>query len=78
MQGCRFWLDDRRYAVEPELQRTAPPSLAVEDYESMVETLEILSDPKAVAEIRQAESQMGDGEVYTEADVRAALGARRR
>ncbi|SEK60644.1 prevent-host-death family protein [Blastococcus sp. DSM 46786] len=52
--------------------------LAVEDYDSMVETLEILSDPKAVAEIRQAESQMRDGKVYAEADVRAALAARRR
>lgn len=52
--------------------------LAVEDYESLVETLEILSDPKAVAEIREAESQMSDGEVYDEADVRAALAARRR
>ncbi|MCZ2816191.1 type II toxin-antitoxin system Phd/YefM family antitoxin [Modestobacter sp. VKM Ac-2984] len=52
--------------------------LAVEDYESLVETLEILSDPKATVEIRKAESQMDDGEVYDEADVRAALAARRR
>ena len=51
--------------------------LAVEDYESLVETLEILSDPKAVADIRQAESQMREGEVYGEADVRAALARRR-
>jgi prevent-host-death family protein len=52
--------------------------LAVEDYESLMETLEILSDPKAMADIRQAESQMHDGEVYDEAQVRAALTARRR
>lgn len=52
--------------------------LAVEDYESLVETLEILSDPKATVEIREAESQMDDGEVYDETDVRAALAARRR
>ncbi len=52
--------------------------LAVEDYESLVETLEILSDPKAMGEIRQAEAQMNDGEVYDEAEVRAALAARRR
>jgi antitoxin YefM len=51
--------------------------LAVEDYESLMETLEILSDPNAPAEIRQAESQMCDGEVYDEAEVRAALAARR-
>jgi prevent-host-death family protein len=52
--------------------------LAVEDYESLVETLEILSDPKAMAEIRQAEAQMNDGEVYGEGEVRAALATRRR
>lgn len=52
--------------------------LAVEDYESLVETLEILSDAKAVAEIRQAEAQMNDGEVYDEGEVRVALAARRR
>ena len=51
--------------------------LAVEDYESLMETLEILSDPKAVAEIRQAEAQMRDGTAYDEAAVRAALAARR-
>jgi antitoxin YefM len=51
--------------------------LAVEDYESLMETLEILSDPKAMADIRQAEAQMRDGEVYDQAQVRAALGARR-
>jgi prevent-host-death family protein len=52
--------------------------LAVEDYESLMETLEILSDPRAGAEIRQAEEEMVAGEVYDEADVRAALAARRR
>ena len=52
--------------------------LAVEDYESLMETLEILSDPTAMADLRQAESQMDDGEVYDEAQVRAALTARRR
>lgn len=52
--------------------------LAVEDYDSLMETLAILSDPRAGAEIRQAEEEMGAGEVYDEADVRAALAARRR
>ena len=52
--------------------------LAVEDYESLVETLEILSDPRARSEIRQAEEAMAAGEVYGEAEVRAALAARRR
>lgn len=52
--------------------------LAVEDYESLMETLAILSDPRAGAEIRQAEEEMAAGKVYDEADVRAALAARRR
>ena len=51
--------------------------LAVEDYESLMETLEILSDPQAVAEIRDARSRMDDGEAFGEDDVRAALAARR-
>lgn len=52
--------------------------LAVEDYESLMETLAILSDPRAGAEIRQAEEEMAAGKIYDEADVRAALAARRR
>jgi antitoxin YefM len=53
-------------------------NLAVEDYESLMETLEILSDPRARADIRRAEEAMSGGEVYDEAQVRAALAARRR
>ena len=51
--------------------------LAVEDYESMMETLEILSDRQAVADVREAEQQMAQGEVYGEDQVRAALAGRR-
>jgi antitoxin YefM len=51
--------------------------LAVEDYESLMETLEILSDPKAVAEIRDAEARMDEGEAFGQEDIRAALAARR-
>jgi antitoxin YefM len=50
--------------------------LAVEDYESLMETLEILSDRQAVADIRAAEQQMTQGQVYSEEQVRAALGDR--
>src|SRR3954451_18166673 len=51
--------------------------LAVDDYESLMETLEILSDPAAVAEIRDAQARMDDGEAFSEDDVRATLVARR-
>lgn len=52
--------------------------LAVDDYESMVETLEILSDTHGMAEIRKAQAEMTDGTGHREAEVRAALAARRR
>jgi antitoxin YefM len=51
--------------------------LAVEDYESLMETLEILSDRQAVTEIREAERQMAQGETFGEEQVRAALDDRR-
>jgi antitoxin YefM len=51
--------------------------LAVEDYESLMETLEILSDRPAVADIHEAEQQMAQGQVYGEEQVREALAERR-
>jgi len=51
--------------------------MAVEDYESLMETLEVLSDSSAVAEIRQAEIEMREGRAHGEDEVRAALAARR-
>ena len=52
--------------------------LAVDDYESLMETLEILSDRSAVAEIHEAEKQMATGQVFGEDQVRAALAGRRK
>src|SRR5947209_1213213 len=40
--------------------------MAVEDHESLTETLEILFDRSAVAEIHDAEQQMADGEAFSE------------
>src|SRR3954452_18996469 len=51
--------------------------LAVEDYESLMETPEVLSDPTAVAEIRDAQARMDAGEAFGEDDIRAPLVARR-
>ena len=51
--------------------------LAVEDYESLMETLEILSDRHAVADIREAEQHIAQGQVFGEEQVRAALAERR-
>lgn len=52
--------------------------LAVDDYESLMETLDILSDPRAVEGIRRAEAEMADGKSYDETEVRAVLAARKR
>lgn len=43
-----------------------------------METLEVLSDRHAVAEIREAEQQMTEGQAFGEEQVRAALGDRSR
>jgi prevent-host-death family protein len=51
--------------------------LSVEDYESLMETLEVLSDPKTGAQIRDAQARMDGGEIFGEDDIRAALAARR-
>ncbi len=51
--------------------------LAVDDYESLMETLEVLSDRAAVADIRKAEQEMAQGDVFDERQVRAALSNRR-
>jgi prevent-host-death family protein len=51
--------------------------LAVEDFDSLLETLEILSDRSAVADIREAEQQMAQGQIFSEEQVRAAVTNRR-
>jgi prevent-host-death family protein len=51
--------------------------MAVDDYESLMETLEILSDRPAMAEICEAELKMADGEAFSKDQVRAALADRR-
>jgi antitoxin YefM len=51
--------------------------LAVEDFDSLLETLEIVSDRSAVADIREAEQQMAQGQIFSEEQVRAAVATRR-
>src|SRR3954465_3527994 len=51
--------------------------LAVEDYESLMETLEVLSAPAAAAATRAAPPRMDAGEAFGEDDIRATLAARR-
>src|SRR5688500_20411885 len=51
--------------------------LAVEDYASPKEPLEILSDRSAVTDIREAERQMAQSEILSEEEGRGALAERR-
>lgn len=45
--------------------RRAAVILSAEDYDSIMETLDILSDPELVREVREAEAEAARGEVYS-------------
>lgn len=45
--------------------RRAAVILSADDYDSIMETLDILSDPELVREIREAEEDAERGEVYS-------------
>ncbi|MBI3324059.1 MAG: type II toxin-antitoxin system Phd/YefM family antitoxin [Candidatus Omnitrophica bacterium] len=48
--------------------------LSVEDYESLMETLEILADPKAMAGLRRGEEDVREGRTRSWAEVKRSLG----
>lgn len=50
--------------------------LGADDYDSLLETLDILSDPDEVAAIRAGLADLEAGEVFTADEIRAALAAR--
>lgn len=56
--------------------RPAAVVVSIEEWESLQETLEVLSDPEAVAAIAEAREQVARGEVYTTEDVLADLAGR--
>jgi antitoxin YefM len=57
--------------------RPAVVLISVDDLESLEETLDILSDPQLMAEVREAQAEAARGEFATEAELRADLAARR-
>jgi prevent-host-death family protein len=57
--------------------RPAVVLISVDDLESLEETLDVLSDPQLMAEIREAQAEAARGEFATEAELRADLAARR-
>ena len=52
--------------------RRAAVLMSADDYDSLVETLDILSDDETMAEIRQAEADMAAGGTTSLDEVRAA------
>lgn len=48
--------------------------LSIEDYESLMETLDILADPKAMADLRKGEEDIRKGRTHSWAEVKASLG----
>jgi antitoxin YefM len=52
--------------------------MSADDYDSLMETLDILSNPEEVEAIRQGLADLETGNVYTEQEVREALIARGR
>ena len=48
--------------------------MSVEDYESLMETLDILADPKALADLRRGEEDIRKGRTRSWKDVKASLG----
>ncbi len=48
--------------------------MSIEDYESLMETLEILADPKAMADLRRGEEDIRKGRTHAWKDVKKSLG----
>jgi len=53
--------------------RRAAVLLSADDYDELIETLDILADEELVQQIAESQQQMAAGEWYDEADVRAAM-----
>jgi prevent-host-death family protein len=48
--------------------------LSVDDYEALMETLDILADPHAIAGIRKGEEDIREGRVRSWKEIKASLG----
>ncbi len=56
--------------------RRAAVLLSADDYDSLLETLDVLGDPELMAAIREGEEELARGEVYTSDEVAADLRAK--
>ena len=48
--------------------------LSIEDYESLMETLDILADPKTMTDLRKGEEDIRKGRTRSWAEIKASLG----
>jgi antitoxin YefM len=55
--------------------RRAAVLLSADDFDSLMETLDILADPQLMQELAEAKEQMARGEVYTQEEVEASMRA---
>ncbi|MCX6421218.1 MAG: type II toxin-antitoxin system Phd/YefM family antitoxin [Actinobacteria bacterium] len=55
--------------------RRAGVLLSAEDYDSIMETLDILSDSEAMADLREADAAIACGEIYTLEQVESEMRA---
>jgi antitoxin YefM len=58
--------------------RRAAVLLSADDFDSLMETLDILADPQLMQELAEADEQIARGEVYTLEEVEAEMRARGR
>jgi prevent-host-death family protein len=62
----------QRYDITRNGRRSAV-LLGADDYDALIETLDILSDQPLMAQIAEAEAQLDAGEAYSQAEVRQAI-----
>ena len=48
--------------------------LSIEDYESLIETLDMLADPRAMADLRKGQEDLRKGRTHSWAEIKASLG----
>lgn len=63
----------KEYAIEVDGKKTAV-LVAIDEYESLKETLEIMSDPDMMKDIKEAEEDVKAGRVYDWGEVKKELG----
>ena len=51
--------------------------LSADEYEGLIETMEIMRDPQAVSDLRQAQAEYERGEAYTLDDLNRVMAQRR-